>query len=57
MTRPHRTSPQTLIRQPSALIGATAVELLLAEADAGPGFVHQRVVYRPELVVRASTTR
>jgi LacI family transcriptional regulator len=46
--------PLTSIRQPSALIGQTAVELLLAEA-ADPGVEPTHVVFTPELVVRAST--
>ncbi|MCJ1697474.1 LacI family transcriptional regulator [Rathayibacter caricis] len=40
--------PLSSIRQPSALIGATAVDLLL---DAEP----RQVLFQPELVVRAST--
>ncbi|WP_127792069.1 LacI family DNA-binding transcriptional regulator [Agromyces sp. LHK192] len=57
--------PLTSIRQPAALIGHTAVELLLREAegaaagaagpDAGAGASRERVVFQPELVVRAST--
>ena len=46
--------PLSSIRQPSALIGQTAVELLLAEA-ADPGVEPTHVVFTPELVVRAST--
>lgn len=46
--------PLTSIRQPSRLIGATAVELLLERmhAPAGPP---RRRVFRPELVARSST--
>jgi LacI family transcriptional regulator len=40
--------PLSSVRQPSALIGATAVELLL-EQEA------RQVLFQPELVVRAST--
>ncbi|MCU1446541.1 LacI family DNA-binding transcriptional regulator [Cryobacterium sp.] len=47
--------PLSSIRQPSALIGSTAVELLLREAEAGADFVPEQVVFQPELVVRAST--
>jgi len=47
--------PLSSIRQPSALIGSTAVELLLREADAGEDFVPEQVVFQPELVVRTST--
>jgi DNA-binding LacI/PurR family transcriptional regulator len=47
--------PLSSIRQPSALIGSTAVELLLREAEGGEGFVPEQVVFQPELVARAST--
>jgi LacI family transcriptional regulator len=40
--------PLSSIRQPSALIGATAVDLLLGDAP-------RQVLFQPELVVRAST--
>lgn len=46
--------PLSSIRQPSALIGQTAVEILLEEA-AAPGTDPRQVVFQPELVVRAST--
>jgi len=46
--------PLSSIRQPSALIGKTAVEILLAEA-ADPTSAPRHVVFQPELVVRAST--
>jgi LacI family transcriptional regulator len=46
--------PLSSIRQPSALIGATAVDILLAEAD-DPGREAVQVVFQPELVVREST--
>ncbi|WP_104475263.1 LacI family DNA-binding transcriptional regulator [Microterricola pindariensis] len=47
--------PLSSIRQPSVLIGSTAVELLLREAAGGPDFEHEQIVFQPELVVRAST--
>ncbi|GGE97975.1 LacI family DNA-binding transcriptional regulator [Mycetocola zhadangensis] len=47
--------PLTSIRQPSALIGSTAVDLLLREAEAPDEFERQHVVFQPELVVRDST--
>jgi LacI family transcriptional regulator len=47
--------PLSSIRQPSALIGHTAVDLLVREAAAPAGFEHEHVVFQPELVVRAST--
>ncbi|NEN05609.1 LacI family transcriptional regulator [Diaminobutyricibacter tongyongensis] len=46
--------PFSSIRQPSALIGATAVQLLLDEAGDAE-LKPRQVVYQPELVVRAST--
>jgi LacI family transcriptional regulator len=48
--------PLSSIRQPSALIGQTAVEILLDEA-ADPTIDARQVVFQPELVVRASTRR
>lgn len=47
--------PLSSIRQPSALIGSTALELLLREANAEEGFEPTQVVFPPELVVRKST--
>jgi LacI family transcriptional regulator len=49
--------PLSSIRQPSALLGHTAVDLLLREAAAPEGFQHEHVVFQPELVVRESTAR
>ena len=46
--------PLTSVRQPSALLGRTAVELLLAEAD-DPGVEPRQVEFQPELIVREST--
>jgi LacI family transcriptional regulator len=47
--------PLSSIRQPSVLIGSTALELLLREAASEAGFTPTQVVFPPELVVRAST--
>jgi LacI family transcriptional regulator len=47
--------PLSSIRQPSTLLGHTAVDLLIREAAAPEGFVHEHVVFQPELVVREST--
>ncbi|HYI34900.1 MAG TPA: LacI family DNA-binding transcriptional regulator [Glaciibacter sp.] len=47
--------PLSSIRQPSALIGWTAVDLLLREAAGGDDFRHEQIVFQPELVVREST--
>jgi LacI family transcriptional regulator len=46
--------PLSSIRQPSSDIGTTAIELLIAAADA-PAAAPRHVVFRPELVARAST--
>ncbi|MCU1526834.1 MAG: LacI family transcriptional regulator [Frondihabitans sp.] len=48
--------PLSSIRQPSGLIGRTGLELLLAESTDGPPSEPHRIVYQPELVVRASTS-
>ena len=44
--------PLSSIRQPSELIGDTAVQILLEEA-ADPRLDPRQVVFQPELVVRA----
>lgn len=52
--------PLSSVRQPSALMGRTAVELLLREVaarEAGVDFVREQVVFSPELVVRESSNR
>lgn len=46
--------PLSSVRQPSQLIGETALRILIEEA-ADPEQAPQRVVFQPELVVRAST--
>jgi LacI family transcriptional regulator len=46
--------PLSSIRQPSALIGATAVQILLEEAD-DESLEARQIEFQPELVVRAST--
>ncbi len=48
--------PLSSIRQPSALIGATAVQILLEEAD-DASIAPRQVQFQPELVVRDSTRR
>ena len=47
--------PLSSIRQPSVLIGYTAVDLLLREAQGGGQFEHEQIVFQPELVIREST--
>lgn len=46
--------PLSSIRQPAALIGQTALGILVAEAE-DPTLEHQHVVFQPELVAREST--
>jgi LacI family transcriptional regulator len=46
--------PLSSIRQPSGLIGATAVDILLEEA-ADPSRAAVQIVFQPELVIRDST--
>ncbi|GAA4158119.1 LacI family DNA-binding transcriptional regulator [Gryllotalpicola daejeonensis] len=46
--------PLSSVRQPAALIGETAVRLMLAEAE-DPTAKPQAVEYQPELVIRASS--
>jgi LacI family transcriptional regulator len=48
--------PLSSLRQPSRLIGQTALGILLEEAD-DPTLAPRQVVFQPELVVRASTGR
>lgn len=48
--------PLTSVRQPAQLIGRTAVELLLRSISDPDGDYERRVRFRPELVVRQSTS-
>lgn len=47
--------PLTSIRQPSMLIGAQAVELLMEETEKSEQSKPRQIVFQPELVVREST--
>ncbi|GII77065.1 LacI family transcriptional regulator [Sphaerisporangium rufum] len=47
--------PLSSVRQPRALLGRTAAELLLEEALEGDRHGHRHVVFQPELVVRTSS--
>ncbi len=46
--------PLSSVRQPSRMIGQTALRVLLEEAN-DPSMIPRQTVFRPELVVRAST--
>ena len=48
--------PSARCVSPRELLGRTAAALLLAESSAGPEHVHEQVVFRPELVVRNSSS-
>lgn len=45
----------TSVRQPSALIGAQAIELLIEETESPQSSTRRQVVFQPELVVRDSS--
>ncbi|SDQ31621.1 LacI family DNA-binding transcriptional regulator [Microbacterium sp. cf332] len=47
--------PLTTLRQPSRMIGRTALRVLLEEAG-DPDLIPRQTVFQPELVVRASTS-
>ncbi|MHC5560880.1 LacI family DNA-binding transcriptional regulator [Kocuria sp. U4B] len=47
--------PLSSVRQNAVGLGRAAMELLLTEASAGPGFEPRQLITEPELVVRAST--
>jgi LacI family transcriptional regulator len=47
--------PLTSVRQPKYQLGRAAAELLLDEADRADEHEHRRIVFTPELVVRASS--
>ncbi|HEX6685032.1 MAG TPA: LacI family DNA-binding transcriptional regulator [Candidatus Limnocylindrales bacterium] len=49
------TVPLTSVRQPRELLGRTAAQLLLEEADDTARHGHRHVVFQPQLVVRQST--
>lgn len=51
------TVPLSSIRQPRKELGRVAAELLLEEIDAGDRHRHRQVLFAPELIVRASSTR
>jgi len=48
--------PLSSVRQPSRMIGQTALRVLLEESE-DPTMIPRQTVFRPELVVRASTQR
>jgi len=48
--------PLTSVRQPAEALGLTAVDLLLRQLDGGVDPAERQVRFRPELVVRASSS-
>ncbi len=49
--------PLSSVRQPRELIGRTATELLLDEMREGSSHQHRRVIFKPQLEIRASSHR
>ncbi|WP_214106149.1 LacI family DNA-binding transcriptional regulator [Acrocarpospora catenulata] len=49
--------PLSSVRQPREQLGRTATQLLLEEIESDGGHEHRHVVFQPELVVRASSSR
>jgi LacI family transcriptional regulator len=47
--------PLSSVRQPRLQLGRAATRLLLAEIEEGESHQHERVVFQPDLVARAST--
>lgn len=47
--------PLTSVKQPAALLGTTALELLIDEIENPADHQHRQVTFQPELVVRNST--
>lgn len=48
--------PLTSVRQPTQQIGRAAAQLLVEECDHPETHAHQQIMFKPELVVRESTT-
>lgn len=48
--------PLSSVRHPAALLGATAVELLIEEIESAQSHKHRKITFQPELVVRASSS-
>jgi len=47
--------PLSSVRQPAALLGRTAMELLQEEVEAGDRHRHRQVIFQPDLMVRQSS--
>ena len=47
--------PLTSIKQPSSILGTTALELLVDEIDNRQEHQHRQITFQPELVIRSST--
>lgn len=50
------TVPLSSVRQPRDLLGRTAVRMVLDEIEQGSSHVHEHVLFRPELVIRESSS-
>jgi LacI family transcriptional regulator len=47
--------PLTSIAQPAYKLGALAAQMIINEVEHGKNFKHEQIVFKPELVIRAST--
>jgi LacI family transcriptional regulator len=47
--------PLTSIAQPAYKLGALAAQMIINEVENGKKFKHEQIVFKPELVIRAST--
>ena len=47
--------PLTTIAQPAYKLGALAAQMIINEVEHGKNFKHEQIVFKPELVIRAST--
>ena len=47
--------PLTSIAQPAYKLGALAAQMIINEVEHGKNFKHEHIVFKPELVIRAST--
>lgn len=48
--------PLTSIKQPSSILGVTALELLVDEIDNPLEHLHRQITFQPELVIRSSSS-
>lgn len=49
--------PLTSISQPAYKLGALAAEMIINEVENEKKFIHEQIIFKPELVIRASTEK